>query len=84
MGSTRVQLQRERKKSLRSIQKARRSCETSLNAIEREIRRLLSRKRLIDYEDAERLWGMYEGMGDYWMDFGMGLQQFVDDTAING
>jgi len=55
MAKTIVQTQRERKAALRGIQKLRRSIERDFNTMERQINQKLSKKRLVDFEDAASL-----------------------------
>ena len=50
-----VSIQRERKAMLRSVQNKRRSLEKIVNGLERRIRQKLSKKRLIDFDDATEL-----------------------------
>jgi hypothetical protein len=61
-------VQRERKKTLRTLQKARRSLERNLNILERQIRQKLSKKRLIDFDDANQLKKTADEIGKQWLD----------------
>lgn len=57
--ATEAQVQRERKAGLRAVRRDQRAADTNLEKWERECFRLLRKKRLIDYEDADRLLNLY-------------------------
>lgn len=57
--ATSAQIQRERKAFLRAAKRSERKTDTSLEKLEREMERLLKRKRLLDVDDANRLNSLY-------------------------
>lgn len=54
-----AQVQRERKGGLRSVRREQRTVDSKLEVWEREVARLLKKKRLVDLEDGRRLVQMY-------------------------
>ena len=55
MGKTLKELRAERRRAVREIRREQRTLERIVNVMERHLRRALSKSRLIDWKDAERL-----------------------------
>jgi len=73
-----VQLQRERKAVLRAAKRAERTMDTKLEIYERELKRLLKRKTLLDARDGSRIIEMFTAIEIAFRDAQKAAADFVD------
>lgn len=79
--ATSAKIQQERKAFLRAAKRAERQADTALEKLEREMSRLLLRKRLLDTEDASRLNVLYRKFVDQIAGMTQAMADFANAVA---
>jgi hypothetical protein len=79
--ATSAKIQQERKGFLRAAKRAERKVDTSLELLEREMARLLLRKRLLDTDDANRVALLYRKFYDTLGQLAQALTDFTNAVS---
>ena len=79
--ATSAKIQQERKAFLRAAKRAERKVDTSLELLEREMARLLLRKRLLDTDDANRVALLYRKFYETLNQLAQALTDFTNAVA---
>lgn len=75
------ELQRERKALVRAVKRAERTCDSKLEITERELKRLLKRKTLLDARDGTRFANMFDAFKRSYLDYEKAAADFVSGVS---